>query len=127
MAQGVISTFLRKVKLDESLTVYGNGNAEKDYIYISDLIELTYELTLRCEIGEFNIGSGMSISLNQIINEIITVTGKHPVVEYIDSQSYDVNHFVLDVSKVTNYLGIRPAISLSEGIGKLWNWIDSIK
>jgi UDP-glucose 4-epimerase len=127
MAQGVISTFLRKIKYNECLTVYGDGHATKDYIYISDLIELSYELSMREEIGVYNIGSGKGISLSEIIAEIKNITGKNPIIEKIDEQAYDVNHFVLDISKVTNILEIRPTVSLSKGIEKLWSWINTLE
>lgn len=126
IAQGVISTFLRKVKMDEEITVYGDGNSTKDYIYIDDLIRLTYDLSFSNKVGIFNLGSGVGTTINQIIDQIIKTTGKNIERNNVDKQIYDVDHFVLDISKTTNLLGICSLTSLEEGVFNTWNWLNSI-
>lgn len=126
MAQGVISTFLRKIKMDEGITVFGDGNSTKDYIYINDLIDLCYELSFSNEIGVFNLGTGKGISINQIISQISKITGVTPEIINADLQNYDVSHFVLDISKISNILGMHPSTSLEKGISETWNWINKV-
>jgi UDP-glucose 4-epimerase len=126
MAQGVISTFLRKIKSREHITVFGDGNATKDYIYINDLIKQCYKLSFSDEVGVYNLGSGNGISINQIIKQISKTTGITPEVIYSDVKNFDVNHFVLDITKVSGILGTYPATSLEKGISETWNWINSI-
>lgn len=125
MAQGVISTFLRKVMMNEGISVYGDGNYTKDYIYIKDLINICYELSFSNEFGAFNIGSGKGISINQIIDQIKKTTGRNLEINYVGEQSYDVNHFILDISKVNNIVGSLPTTSLEVGIYELWSWINT--
>ena len=127
IAQGVISTFLRRVQKHESLTVYGDGNSTKDYIYINDLIHLIYELSIRDSVGVFNLGSGIQTSINQIVDQIKKITGCAPEINYVDKQIYDVDHFVLDISKTMNLLGTYPFTFLEEGIAMTWAWLNSIK
>lgn len=125
MAQGVISTFLRKVKLNESLIIFGDGNSRKDYIYIKDLIESCSKLSFSEEIGTFNIGSGTGHSINEIITTIKEVTGKEIFTVNSEMQKYDVNHFELDISKLKNVIGDFDCIALNEGIKETWNWIKN--
>ncbi len=127
VAQGVISTFLRKVEMNESITVFGNGNAEKDYIYISDLVRIVYELSMENESGIYNIGSGIGTSLNKIIEEIKKATKKTIKINYIDKKSYDVDQFVLDNSKTMNIIEYKPLISIEVGISKTWDWLNESK
>lgn len=127
IAQGVISTFLRKVKMNEEITVYGDGNSTKDYIYIDDLIKFTYDLSISNRVGVFNLGSGEGTTLNQIIDQIKNTTGKNFEIIYIDKQIYDVDHFVLDVSKAVNQLNFSAKTTLEQGISKTWNWLNSIE
>lgn len=126
IAQGVISTFLRKVKMDEKIIVYGDGNSTKDYIYIKDLIRLTYNLSFSNKMGVFNLGSGEGTTLNQIINQIKKTTGKNFEINNVDKQIYDVDHFVLDISKVNSLLEQYPLTSLEDGVTATWNWLNSI-
>jgi len=127
MAQGVISTFLHRVKLGEPLFVYGDGNSKKDYIYIHDFIELCYQLCMKYEFGEFNVATGTGTSLNQIIEQIKIITGKNVDVQYTEKQNYDVDHFILDISKVSRLLEPQTFTSLEDGIKILWEWIDRIE
>ena len=127
IAQGVISTFLRKVKMNEAITVFGDGNSKKDYIYIKDLIELSCKLSFSNELGVYNLGSGKGTTINQIINQIKKTTGRNQCIINIDKQNYDVDHFVLDISKISSLLGVFPITSLEEGISDTWNWLNTIK
>jgi len=127
VAQGVISTFLRKVQMNESITVFGNGNAEKDYIFISDLVRIVYELSMENESGIYNIGSGIGTSLNKIIEEIKKETKKTININYIDKKSYDVDQFVLDNSKTMNVIEYKPLISIEVGISNTWDWLNESK
>ncbi len=124
LAQGVISTFLRKIKMNESLTVYGDGTSIKDYIYISDLVEICYKLSVTNKNGIYNIGSGEGISLNEIIERIKYITGKNPKMNYTETQNSDVTHFVLDISKIKKNIEWNSLTSLDEGIQKVWDWIN---
>jgi len=123
IAQGVISTFLRKIQKNESVTVFGDGNSTKDYIYIKDLIDLSYELSFSSEVGVFNLGSGLGTSINDIIDKIKAITKKNIVVNNTENQKYDVTHFVLDNSKSINILGTYPFTTLDDGVSKTWDWL----
>jgi len=127
MAQGVISTFLRKVKMNEMITIYGDGNSIKDYIYIDDLIKLACKASFSNEVGVFNLGIGIGTTIKQIIEQIRITTGKNLEINNKEKQIYDVDHFILDISKINNLFGAHPSTSLEEGIEKTWNWLNTIE
>lgn len=127
LAQGVISTFLRKMKLGEEISVFGDGNSSKDYIYIQDLIKITYELSICNENGIFNIGSGSGTSINQIIDYIRKIAKNKIRINFIEKQIYDVDNFILDISKTTNFIGDFRYTPLEEGIKNTWNWLNTIE
>ncbi|HUX95579.1 MAG TPA: NAD-dependent epimerase/dehydratase family protein [Bacteroidales bacterium] len=124
LAQGFISTALRKIKLKESINIYGNGTSTKDYIYIDDLIEATYLLGMSKAVGSYNVGSGTCVSLNDLLEIMSNITGIVPQVNYLRKQDYDVDHFTLDITKATKYIRWEPITSLENGIKKLWDWIN---
>lgn len=128
IAQGVISTFLKKIMAHEPFIVYGDGLALKDYIYIEDFIKISYELIKKDATGIFNIGSGKGISLNEIIETIKKVTEIQNDTNYHHVKKYDVPHFVLDISKSKEFLnGDFPNTSIENGIKKTWDWLQSLK
>jgi UDP-glucose 4-epimerase len=124
VSQGVISTFLRKKFQKEDLLIFGNLDIRKDYIYIDDLINITYRLIENDLIGVFNVGSGLGTTLNEII-EVINILDKEKVNLVIqNSLSSDVSSFVLDINKTTNYTNYPPKVNIKEGIISTWNWIS---
>jgi len=125
-AHGVISTFLRKAQMNEPMSVFGDGNSMKDYIYINDLINLTTELTFKGEVGIYNLGSGNGTSINQIIEEIKLKTKRDLKINYIEKKIYDVSNFVLDISKTSKVVGSYTYTPLEKGISETWNWLNSI-
>jgi UDP-glucose 4-epimerase len=127
LAQGVISTFLRKLKMGENLMILGDGCATKDYIYITDMVKVCGELSFTNATGEYNIGSGTGTSINDLIKKIQRITKIKPSLTYKDSQSYDVGNFVLDISKMEKVLGKQISTSLDVGIEKLWQWLNNPK
>lgn len=126
VAQGVISTFLRKSLSGEDLQVFGDGNGRKDYIYIKDLVDIVLALLINDESGVFNVGSGIGTSINDIIMYINDVTGKNQTVNYTTLKDYDVTNFVLDMSKVSKVLGLSVnSTDIKDGINETWRWIQS--
>jgi UDP-glucose 4-epimerase len=127
LAQGVISTFLKKILKNEQIRVFGDGNSTKDYIFIEDLINICYSLSFKSKVnGVYNLGSGKGTSLNQIIELIETITGNKTDVIYEDVQNYDVNNFVLDITKISNVLGDYSFTTLEKGLTETWNWINNL-
>jgi len=125
IAQGVISTFLRKVAIGENLSVFGDGTATKDYIYIKDFVAILCGLIENNAEGVFNLGSGIGTSINAIIEKIALITGVDSEVTYTPQKSYDVSNFVLDISKSLNVIGTFNFTSIENGIGETWEWIKS--
>ncbi|MHA4741415.1 NAD-dependent epimerase/dehydratase family protein [Dyadobacter sp. MSC1_007] len=127
IAQGVISTFLRKAAMGESLSVYGDGSATKDYIYIGDFVSILCKLVDMNIQGTFNLGSGIGTDINEIIGCINTVTAIDNTVVFTPQKSYDVQKFVLDISKLKAAIGEIEFTSLDKGISNTWDWVRTIK
>lgn len=124
VAQGVISTFLKKIQNNESLTIFGDGNSTKDYIYINDLIDLSCDLCFNNAVGIYNLGSSTGVSVNQIIDQMKLTTGKNPELHYINKKEYDVDSFVLDTTKMSSLLGSYTFTPMKDGILSTWDWIQ---
>ena len=127
IAQGVISTFLRKAAQGDSFSVYGDGTATKDYLYIKDFVDILYKLVDSGASGIFNVGSGEGTSLNTIISKIEKVTSiKSPVV-YTPQKSYDVANFTLGIDKLEKAIGQLEFTHIEQGIAETWDWIKTLR
>jgi UDP-glucose 4-epimerase len=124
--QGVISIFLNRIKHNQRPVIYGDGSMVRDYIYVNDLIEATNILFRNENKGKiFNVGSGIGISLNEIIKIFSSTLRKeiHPIYEIKYSQAY-ITNIVLDISKIVKITGWYPKTSIEEGIQKTWTWFQ---
>jgi UDP-glucose 4-epimerase len=126
LAQGVISTFLKKIYNKQPLNIFGNGETTKDYIYIDDLAIMCYKLSILANNGIFNIGTGIGTTINELIVNIKNVTNIKPIIEYSELKNYDVPNFILDIEKSKKIIGDIKFTPLHEGILNTWNWMNKI-
>lgn len=127
--QGAVGVFLGNVVQGQPITIWGDGNAVRDYVYIKDAVQA---LVLAAEYNAgpekprvFNIGFGQGYSLNDIVNEIKKVVDMPVEVRYTPGRTLDVPANVLDVSSAARHLEWQPTISLGEGIARSWAWVKA--
>jgi len=119
--QGVISIFLNKVMSGQKLEIWGDGEVIRDYIYIKDVVELLVNSLEKETTNQiYNIGSGVGVSLNQVISTINRITLQNIYVEYQNNRSFDVPVNILDISLVKNDFNWAPITSLEDGINLLF-------
>jgi UDP-glucose 4-epimerase len=122
--QGVVSIFLHRLYTGQPLRVWGDGNARRDYLYISNLVH-ALERAAEVEPQErvLNIGSGQGISINELLEVMATIVGEQPSVEYLPARTLDIPVSVLDIGRARAELGWSPDMELAEGLARTWKWI----
>lgn len=121
--QGLIASFLGKIRDGNVLPVWGDGEAVRDYLYIDDLIDMLALAVRATGPGVYNVGSGQGHSVNEIIGVIREATGRVPEVESLEQRSFDVRRVVLDISRAREVFGWSPSVDMHEGILRTWEWI----
>lgn len=122
--QGVIASFLHRVLHDQPLEVWGDGKIVRDYIYISDLVNLAALAGEQPFAGVINAGGGVGYSILDIIDVVRDVTGRQIAVNHLPGRAYDVRELVLDIRRASEALGWHPRVSLAEGIAATWQWFQ---
>ena len=93
---GFIDAAIRKSLLNEEMTIYGDGNICRDYIYIDDVRRIIVELAHReFDYEVLNIGSGIGTSQNEIV-KLLSELGYKLRVKYVEKRGYDVQMNILD-------------------------------
>lgn len=116
---GVIPTLLERVRDGGRLTVFGDGSATRDYLYIDDLVDACLR-AMAGPAGTYNLGSGKGHSLNQLLDMIGHMTGKPLRIDYLPARVSDVQHIVLDTHHARKYLGWQPRVDLLDGLQRCW-------
>ncbi len=123
-AQGAVAVFLGKIWNDSPIHVWGDGSVARDFMYIEDTVEAFVAVVERDTPSKiYNIGSGQSCSIKNLLELMAEVTGKRPRIEYGQSRKFDVPEIALDVRRAERELEWRPKTSLKDGIAKTWEWI----
>jgi len=116
-AQGAIAVFAWRALNRQPIEIWGDGSVVRDYVCVSDVIEAMMRAAeYRGEERLFNVGSGVGHTLNDIVQVIERVIGRHVEVNHATARSVDVPVNVLDISRARRYLGWTPAVSFEEGI-----------
>jgi len=119
----LISQFLWDMKEGKRPLIYGDGSQTRDFTYVDDITRgfiIGMNSEIDCDI--FNLGTGKSYSLNELVNILNQILGKNIKPIYIKNplKNY-VEETLADIIKVKKILSWSSKISLKEGIKKLIN------
>jgi len=119
----VIASFFKQILLGKPLIVYGDGSQVRDFVYVGDLCDGIVR-SLDCDVSTvIQLGSGMPVSINHLIEAIRAVVHPLPVkVEYRDARRGEISETWCDISRARGMLGFEPSTSLQEGLRKTWAW-----
>jgi len=123
----VIPIFLAHLRKGEPLTVYGDGTQTRDFVFVEDVVRANL-LAMEADglRGEaFNVASGRSLSLNELIETLAAITGKEPEVRYVPPRPGDIQHSAADIAKAARELGYEPRYTLENGLRKMLSDIEA--
>jgi UDP-glucose 4-epimerase len=125
---GIVPAAMGKILRNENLHIWGDGSAERDYLYIDDFIGLCMAVLE----GEpcpgarvLNACSGTSISLNALLDEIEHVTGRQLTRTYDPSRTVDVPKVTMRASLAQQLYGWSPGTPLRDGLERTWQWFST--
>ena len=116
-----INIFTRKALNNEPIEIYGTGEKTRDFTYIDNVIEANL-IAMKKGIGEYNIGGGKRVSVNELAEKIIQLTNSSSKLIYSTSIKGDAEHTWSDISKAKKELGYNPKIDLDDGLLKYIEW-----
>lgn len=125
---GIVPAAMGKILRGETLHIWGNGSAERDYLYIDDFVRLcmlVLEGERRPGARVLNACSERSISLDGLLDEIERVTGRTLARTYDPSRAVDVPKVAMRASLARQIYGWSPRTSLQEGLERTWQWFST--
>jgi UDP-glucose 4-epimerase len=120
--QGVIANFIHKMKLEEPIEVWGDGTVVRDYFDVRDLSIITFKALFSDESGIYNIGSGIGLTINALIEIIGGHLSATPNIIYSEGRSLDVKSIVLDCTRVKKVFSWSASIDINSGIRDYLQW-----
>jgi nucleoside-diphosphate-sugar epimerase len=121
---GVLSRFMLAAIEGKPLVIFGDGEQSRDFTYVENIVDETLRA---CEANEasgkvFNAGTGVRITLNQVLRQLEKVSGKKIQAKYEPPRSGDILHSQADISLARRVLGYEVRVQFEEGLKRTWEW-----
>jgi UDP-glucose 4-epimerase len=122
--KGVITNFIRHALRGEPITIYGDGSATRDFLYVDDLCEgicAAVEAPLADEV--LHLASGEETSIGGLAQLVLELTGATDVpIRYEEPRRGEVERTFARPDRAAEALGFTPAHRLREGLAKTVEW-----
>jgi UDP-glucose 4-epimerase len=127
---GVISRFLELSGSNQAISIFGDGQQTRDFIYVADAVDaylhaagLTEE-TCRAPVppGIYNVANGRSTSILELADFIRELTGNRRDPCFAPERPGDIRHSLADIERLQRASNWKPQISLRDGLQRTLAW-----
>jgi len=126
---GVVALFSNRIRSGSGLTIYGDGEQTRDYVYVGDVVaanlalsEGPLERAATLDDRAFNVATGTETTVNALARLLMEVAGREVPIEYAPERPGELRHSCLDTSRLKGR-GWRPQVSLAEGLKRTYDYI----
>ena len=117
-----ILRFIDNIFNGNPITIYGDGNQERDFTYIEDVCDATFKSSRLVDFNILNIGNSKPVKLNDIVNIIEKKLNKKAKIINEPKNNLDVFKTHADNSRAMNLLKWVPVFSIEKGIESTVDW-----
>jgi UDP-glucose 4-epimerase len=112
-----VPIFVSKAVANEEITIFGDGEQTRDFIYVKDIVAANVFMAESNNTGVYNVAYGKKITINNLAELIIELTGSSSEIKHLDERPGDVKHSMASVEKLLN-TGFRPTNNFTDGLEK---------
>lgn len=127
---GVVAIFCNRLLDGRVLSVFGDGEQTRDYVYAGDVAGANYAAAIattlpapgRLDARAFNIGTSIETSVNTLATTLQSVAGANAAIDYVPARAGELARSALHTSKAREVLGWSPAVSLADGLAHTYRY-----
>ena len=130
---GVVAIFCERLQSGEELTIFGDGEQTRDYVYVRDVVSanlLASEMVLKpapnIDAVAFNVGTGAATSVNRLADVLESIAEVRPGRVYREPRTGELQHSTLDVSRFAE-CGWAARHTLKDGLRETFHFIANQK
>lgn len=122
---GIIPIVVRKLKRNEPIEIFGDGEQTRDYIFVKETAEgfiKTYQHQ-EARGQALNLATGKEITINQLVAKMLKILGKpdHPIV-HVEERMGDVRRHCGGIGLARNLIGFSPSVIPEQGLLETAEW-----
>jgi UDP-glucose 4-epimerase len=111
----VIPAFMARISQNLPPVIFGDGEQSRDFTFVQDVVQANILAAVSDVEGVYNIGSGESITINQLAKAILDLTHEDLVPIYKESRLGDPKYTLADISKARSF-GYEPKWTFEAGL-----------
>ncbi|MEM9073059.1 MAG: NAD-dependent epimerase/dehydratase family protein [Myxococcota bacterium] len=120
---GVISIFLERVSRGAPITIYGDGEQTRDFIFVADVVRaILAAVDHKRSTPALNVGTGGRVSVSQLAQEVLRALETTVEISHGEARTGDIRHSQAVVSQLSDVLGVRAATSFADGLAETARW-----
>ncbi len=125
---GVISIFVNRISRGQGITIFGDGEQTRDFVYVADAVRFLRAAmdAPKAEPTVYNACSGRQISINRLASLIGEIAGRPPEITYEDSRPGDIRYSAGDPSLARSGLGVQVEIPIEEGLRQTFDSLVAV-
>ena len=124
---GVIPIVLGRAQRGEPITIYGDGEQTRDFVFVRDTAEAAVRIyeEPRTRGQVINIASGEEVSINRLVAEVLALLGVESEIVHEEGRPGDVRRHCGATARARELLGFTPATDLRTGLAETVEWYRS--
>lgn len=122
---GVITRFISRMVQGEPPVIFGDGNQTRDFVYVDNVVQANLLALKSGRVGRgevINIGSGGSVTVNRLAEEINAILGTTLPAVYAEPRAGEVRHSRADITRAKELLGYRVTVDFKTGLARVIDW-----
>lgn len=127
--RSVVAAWLRAAIAGEPVTIHGDGEQTRDFVYVADLaaaVVAALDAPEDIVAGElFQVGTGRETTINELAMAIGRAVGRPLEIHHEPARAGDVRRNVSRVDKAAGALGYRAAMGLEDGLRDTARWFET--
>lgn len=117
---GVVAIFMRQAINQAPLTIFGDGQQTRDFIFVDDVVDSFILAMDNQPPAPINISSNQSITINHLAKTIIKITQSTSTLSHLPHRPGDIIHSQVDNTQAKTSLAWQPQTPLKRGLGKYY-------
>jgi UDP-glucose 4-epimerase len=113
---GVVAIFADALASGGPVTIFGDGEQTRDYVYVDDVVDAFARAATRGGGLVCNVGTGKETSVNELLRTMAGAAGVEPAVRHAPGRTGELRRSALDSTRAAIHLGWRPWTTLEQGV-----------
>ncbi len=113
---GVVAIFIGKMLADQAVTIYGDGEQTRDFVFVGDIARASIPALTTASGMSINLGSNVGSSVNEVFRTLAAITDYRREAHYAPPRPGDIYQIALTGSRAKELLNWEPSVTLLQGL-----------